>query len=90
MHNHMRSRAPEIARNFVGLWNDHCMAYDELALPYVDHLIDEVLTVESLSPWQLKNRLFEMVPSLKLGTAERLIGLKFPNHRSGLLSAPAH
>lgn len=91
MTSHMMRRAPDIARNFVGIWNDHCQAYDELALPYVDYLIEEIVAAERLKTWQVARKITSMVPTLTPGTASRLMGMKYPRgDGEGFLTPSCH
>lgn len=78
MANHNISRVPIIARNFVNAWQDHVFALENESLPYLDRLLDEMrLADPELGADLLKQRLYRMVPNLKLGTAGRLIDCKY-------------
>lgn len=81
MQTHLKRRAADIARYFVGIWHDHEQALDEAALPYLDHLMEAVVAVEPLTPYELKSKLMEMVPSMRWGNASRLVEMKYPNCR---------
>lgn len=77
MNTHLSRRAPDIARNFLGMWNDHRQALDEVPLPYLDHLMNLLLEAEPLTKEQMQTKLADIVPGLPRGTAGRLINLKF-------------
>lgn len=72
------SRTPLIARNFVRAWHDHIHALENDPLGYLDSLINELRRVSPELPIETtKRRLYQMVPTLKLGTAGRLLDCKF-------------
>jgi hypothetical protein len=82
---------PDIARHFVGIWNDHSLALEEVPLPYLDHLMDAIVANEPLTKWQLQNKLVRMTPRILWGTAGRLVDVKFHKHgRSDILPRVSH
>lgn len=79
MNKHITARAPQIAQQFVGLWQAHTDALEHTALPYIDHLIAAAVAAKPLRRWQLRTLLTDMIPGMQLGTARRLVDLKYPN-----------
>lgn len=77
MQTHLMRRAPDIARHFVGIWNDHEQALSEATLPYLDHLMEAVIAAEPTTLFDLKCLLVRMVPGMHWGTARRLVEMKY-------------
>jgi hypothetical protein len=78
MHTQLLRRAPDIARHFVGIWNDHEQALATIALPYLHHLMEAELEAGAMTPMELAVKLRRMVPHLQWGTAHRLVDLAYP------------
>jgi len=78
MHSQLLRRAPDIARHFVGIWNDHEEALATIALPYLHHLMAAEIEAGSMPPTKLAVKLMRMVPNLQWGTAHRLVDLSYP------------
>ena len=79
MANHIRARAPEIARNLINAWVPHKQALDGLTLPYLDHLLTAMVGDNPTPVWKLILSFRELVPGMPLGTAKGLVHLKFGN-----------
>lgn len=79
MQKHMKLRAPQIAREFVGLWQAHTEALHYTGLLYIDALIEEAVAVEPMYKEELRERLCRLIPGLPYGTARRLVDLKYPH-----------
>lgn len=77
MQTHLMRRAPDIARHFVGIWNDHEQALTDAALPYLDQLMDAAVAAEPMTLFDLKRQLVRMVPGMHWGTARRLVDMKY-------------
>lgn len=77
MANDLYRLAPEIAHSLARAWTLHNHALDRLALPYIDHLMDALVTERQMGPNELAYQLVYIVPDMQLGTARRLVGLKF-------------
>jgi hypothetical protein len=86
---HLRSRSRDIATNLVNAWEGHNQAPDEIALPYIDHLMEALVNYQPTHFDQLVRKLQQMVPGLHYGTAKRLAKLKYgcPDRLTGPLPA---
>lgn len=88
MNKHIKARAPQIAKEFVGLWQAHTDALEYTPLSYIDQLIEAALAAEPMTRWQLRSLLTHMIPGMQLGTARRLVDLKYPDLEDGDLVNP--
>lgn len=88
MTKHIKTRAPQIAQEFVGLWQAHTDALEHTALPYIDHLIAAAVAAQPLTRWQLRSLITDMIPGMQFGTARRLVDLKYRNLQDSDLVNP--
>ncbi len=65
------------AIHFVKTWQKHRLDLARNPLIYLDTLMEAFATASPMTPAELEKELPSMVPSLQLGTARRLVGLKY-------------
>ena len=88
MHTKITRRGPELALQIASVWDDHCRALQRGGLTYLDTLIDALLALQPMTKDELRRKLTGIAPSLRWGTAGRLIEAKFGDVRYDHLLGP--